>query len=545
MKKALFLLFFLSISSAVIFSQQAGKYYISKTVNGVQNEICVTIPERCESNNYISNNPPFISYTPSSNGSYVRWQAYDGTGIGNDISESGNGQVTVNGWLLNNKHVDVYGNSSSTPQWSYTTDPAGYRNCVAVSDTGGFIAVGANRHIIQFDKNSNVPIADFDLATMGDTGTAGPLAVTRNGAFLVASACRNDSSKILGFARGSNTYAWRLYIQGGQIYGVRISGNDSLAIVNTYSYYMVINTYTGAIRYQGAIANGTQNAQGISGNGNLIALINYHGNVNMLQWNGSAYTALWTYQEPTGTYYNWINCVDISYDGAYVAAGTLNFLTSSTYDGKIRFFKVSNGSTPLWSMQNTLDEISAVCFSKNGKVLAATSWGPTDYSKDNIFVLQANPGNGVPAFTAKAPGSPYACGISDDGTTVVTAGKQVHARLMGYGGNVFNIFVDTNFTPNGIRNISGNILGSFRMYQNYPNPFNPSTTIKFDVPAADVVRISVYNTAGELVASPVNQRLNAGSYETVFDGSKLGSGLYYALITAGSHKEVIKMALIK
>ncbi len=545
MKKALFLSIFLFAVSALIFPQQTGKFYISKTMNGVPNEMCITIPEKCETPGSINEIPPYATFNDYPNASFVRWQMSEPTGIGYDISESGNGTVTANGWQLNNKRVDIFGNSSNTPLWSYTTDPAGYRNCVAVSDTGNTIAVGANKHIFQFDKSSNVPLVDYDLTTTGDTGTAGPLAVTSDGSLIIASASRNDSSKILCFPRGSSTYNWRLYIPGGQVYGLRISGNDSLVMVNTYSAYKVINVYTGVVRYSGTISYGTQNAQGISGNGNIIALMNYHGVLTVLQWNGSAYTTLWSYQEPTGTYYNWMNCVDISNDGVYVAAGTLNFLTSSTYDGKVRFFRVSSGSTPLWSYQNTYDEISAINFSKNGKVLVAVSWGPTDYSKDNIFVFQGNPGNGVPVFTTKAPGSPNACSISDDGTTVVTAGKAVHARMMGYGGNVFNIYVDTNFTPNGVINLTGTIPSEYKIYQNYPNPFNPLTRIKFDVKSAGIVRLDVYNSAGALVETLVNESLNAGSYETMFNGSKLGSGIYYAVIAAGQHKEVIKMALIK
>ncbi|MDD5361488.1 MAG: T9SS type A sorting domain-containing protein [Ignavibacteria bacterium] len=544
MKKLLSLVLFLVFFSTFLYSQNTGKEQVNAQVNGIMNSMIITNPAPCDKKGSDVNNVFYPTVYPQ-NSSMVRYSAIDPIGIGNDISTSGNGLNTAVGWALNNKRVELFGNTNNTPLWIYPTSTAGNRSYVAVSDTGGMVAVGAYKNIYLFDKSTNTPYLNFDLTTTADTGAAGPLDVTSSGNFLVASGSRNDSSKIYGFAKGSNTPTWKVYIPGGQIYGIRICGNDSLVIVNTYSYVKVINTYTGVVRYGAAITNGTQCAQGISGNGNIIVTVNFYGYVKVYQWNGSTYNMLWQYQEPTGTYYNWISCVDVSYDGAYVAAGTLNFVTSSSYDGKVRFFKVSNGNVPLWSTNGAMDEISGICFSKNGKILAACSWGPTDYSKDNIFIYRANPGNGTVWFSAKAQGSADACSISDDGTTVTVSGKLVHERMMGSGGTYYNIFVDTNFNPTGIHLASGTVPAEFKMYQNYPNPFNPSTRIKFDLPQASDVKLAVYNSAGMQVRELVNERLSAGSYDTEFDGGKLSSGIYFAVIKTDKYYNVLKMILIK
>jgi hypothetical protein len=544
LNKLVSLVLFFVLFSTLLYSQNTGKNQVNVMVNGIMNSMIVTNPAPCDKKTNDINN----AFSPSGypqNSSMVRYYTTDPIGIGNDISTSGNGLYTAVGWALNNKRVELFGNANGTPLWTYPTSTSGWRNYVAVSDTGGMVAIGADKNIYLLDKISNVPYLNYDLTTTADTGTAGPLDVTSNGNFLVATGNRGDSSKIYGFAKGSNTPAWRVYIPGGQIYGVRICGSDSLVIVNTYSYVKVLNTYTGAVRYAAAITNGTQCAQGISGNGNIIVTVNFYGYVKVYQWNGSTYNMLWQFQEPTGTYYNWISCVDVSYDGEYVAAGTLNFVTSSSYDGKIRFFKVSNGNVPLWSTSGAMDEISGICFSKNGKVLAACSWGPMDYSKDNIFVYRANPGNGTAWFTAKATGSADACSISDDGTTVTVSGKQVHERLMGYGGTYYNIFVDTNFNPTNVHLSSGTVPAEYKMYQNYPNPFNPSTRIKFDIPQASDVNLAVYNSAGMQIGELVNERLSAGSYETEFRGDKVSSGIYFAVIKTDKYYNVLKMILIK
>ncbi len=95
--------------------------------------------------------------------------------------------------------------------------------------------------------------------------------------------------------------------------------------------------------------------------------------------------------------------------------------------------------------------------------------------------------------------------------------------------------------------ISGNqeIPLSFSLSQNYPNPFNPSTTIKYQLPKSEFVRISLYDALGRFVRNIVNESKTAGSYDISFDGTGLASGLYIYKIEAGVFSEVKKMMLIK
>ena len=89
------------------------------------------------------------------------------------------------------------------------------------------------------------------------------------------------------------------------------------------------------------------------------------------------------------------------------------------------------------------------------------------------------------------------------------------------------------------------IPNKFELQQNYPNPFNPSTAIKFSIPKNLNVNLKVYDLAGREVASLINKELNAGSYEYLFDGSKLSSGVYFYKLTAGDFVDTKKMILIK
>jgi hypothetical protein len=78
-----------------------------------------------------------------------------------------------------------------------------------------------------------------------------------------------------------------------------------------------------------------------------------------------------------------------------------------------------------------------------------------------------------------------------------------------------------------------------------PNPFNPSTAIGYELRAASLVSLRVYDTAGRLVATLVEGWREPGTHEVVFDGSNLASGVYLNKLTAGDFTATEKMVLMK
>ena len=93
--------------------------------------------------------------------------------------------------------------------------------------------------------------------------------------------------------------------------------------------------------------------------------------------------------------------------------------------------------------------------------------------------------------------------------------------------------------------ISSVIPDKYNLSQNYPNPFNPETKIRFSVPVNSLVKLTVYNSLGQVVKQLINSQLHAGEYETNFNAEGLSSGIYYYTLNSGSFMKTNKMLLIK
>ncbi|MBI5403409.1 MAG: T9SS type A sorting domain-containing protein [Ignavibacteriae bacterium] len=191
-----------------------------------------------------------------------------------------------------------------------------------------------------------------------------------------------------------------------------------------------------------------------------------------------------------------------------------------------------------------LDEVSNICFSKNGKILAATSWGDQGNTKNDLVVFKITQNSGSPIFSLNMPGSPYVCSLSNDGTTLIAGGKAVHARIMGSGGTLYNVYVDTAEVVN-VGNINQNIPNEYKLSQNYPNPFNPSTLISYSLPKNGLVSLKVYDILGKEIATLVNENKNVGIYDVRFNADNLSGGVYFYRIMVNNFTETKKFILIK
>ncbi|MFH1733129.1 MAG: right-handed parallel beta-helix repeat-containing protein, partial [bacterium] len=85
----------------------------------------------------------------------------------------------------------------------------------------------------------------------------------------------------------------------------------------------------------------------------------------------------------------------------------------------------------------------------------------------------------------------------------------------------------------------------FCLFPAYPNPFNPTTTIRFGLPAASGVSLTIYNIRGERVADLVDGYRLAGYHNVTWEAGGLSSGMYLCRIQAGEFNAIRKVILVK
>jgi hypothetical protein len=104
----------------------------------------------------------------------------------------------------------------------------------------------------------------------------------------------------------------------------------------------------------------------------------------------------------------------------------------------------------------------------------------------------------------------------------------------------------TGVEANSVRNTT-----NFALFQNYPNPFNSETTIRYSVSEPGPVQVNIYDTAGQLIRTLVNENQPSGNYLIKWDGKDrrgqgISSGIYFSTLRSGNHHATFnRMILLK
>jgi subtilisin family serine protease len=90
----------------------------------------------------------------------------------------------------------------------------------------------------------------------------------------------------------------------------------------------------------------------------------------------------------------------------------------------------------------------------------------------------------------------------------------------------------------------------YSLAQNYPNPFNPETTIRYGLPEAGKVRLSLYSIDGQLVMELDHGFKEAGYHQVIwngrnYNGASVSSGVYFYRMEAEKFRDVKKMVFLK
>ncbi len=105
-------------------------------------------------------------------------------------------------------------------------------------------------------------------------------------------------------------------------------------------------------------------------------------------------------------------------------------------------------------------------------------------------------------------------------------------------------------TYNSGENVNLSKPNDFALYKNYPNPFNPSTTIKYQIPVNEYVKVNIYNSMGQLIKNLVNEHQTPGICSVTWNGKNnsgnlVSSGIYFYKLETSTRIFTEKMILVK
>jgi len=89
------------------------------------------------------------------------------------------------------------------------------------------------------------------------------------------------------------------------------------------------------------------------------------------------------------------------------------------------------------------------------------------------------------------------------------------------------------------------IPDDFVLYQPYPNPFNESVTVKYGVPEASDVIITLYDATGRVVRVLTQGQRQPGIHILQVSSATLNSGVYFCKLVASDKERTVKLICLK
>jgi photosystem II stability/assembly factor-like uncharacterized protein len=162
------------------------------------------------------------------------------------------------------------------------------------------------------------------------------------------------------------------------------------------------------------------------------------------------------------------------------------------------------------------------------------------------YSLIATVGTAVTSYTDEAT----TIGGGGDGTIRYYVTAYDNHPFASDASSTANFDCDTRIERAGERGGTG-IPAVYNLQPAFPNPFNPSTELRFELPEASAVRLSVFDVLGRRVADLVSGRFEAGYHAVTWDAAVAASGVYLARFNAldGSgnpvYTKTVRLVLMK
>lgn len=102
------------------------------------------------------------------------------------------------------------------------------------------------------------------------------------------------------------------------------------------------------------------------------------------------------------------------------------------------------------------------------------------------------------------------------------------------------IYIDNVFYYQDVVGIDEEASLNTLKLNNQPNPFSYSTTINYSIPTTELTEISVYDLTGRRINTLVNETMEAGTHQVIWNITNEKSGVYFIKIKSGSFIDLKK-----
>ncbi len=231
-------------------------------------------------------------------------------------------------------------------------------------------------------------------------------------------------------------------------------------------------------------------------------------------------------------------------DGGFAIVGRYNENYSSGTNHQLWLLKIDSKGDSLWAKTYggaDYDIGNSIALTHDGGFIMTGSYshGYDSWYYEDVFVVRTD-SIGDTLWT-KTFGSNF----SDVGYSIKRTYDNGYIICGKYGADGYLIRLVPE-KPVSVEDDKEKIVNhNFELKQNYPNPFNPSTVIQYQIPESGFVTLKVYDILGNEVATLINRKQKAGSYNINFNASALSSGIYFYQLKTGKYVDTKKMILLR
>jgi hypothetical protein len=361
----------------------------------------------------------------------VIWEMHEPYAIGQNVYFSNITSKNVVNWQLNDSRIAQYG-ETSTPEWEFETF-ADFTEAFA-NEAGTLVAVADGNMLYVIDPSTGNLILEQDMVgniaviTPYPDGTGIYIGVNdRNGANYAEAYLLNNMT----------TPVWSFTTENGIVEMNVSDGNEHLVVcvAAPMRAALIVNPVTGDILQNLYYYNNSPTAPpAFSSGGEYLAYADFSGFASLYKYEDGEYRLVWKasvqHENSSST---WGCGVDISADGSTIAVGTLGFITNG-YMGSVYVFN-NYSAEPLWAYHDCGDEVPNISITDDGSLIACATYGPINNSSADLLIFRRQ--SAVPVAELSTTGVFEFIDIAPDGSCGIAAGKGVHPREMGYGGQAY------------------------------------------------------------------------------------------------------------